>query len=59
MKNGKLKALMDTRKYKDAILWGAKVLDAKLPISFYEDIDNYLKSYKKVAVQTQKHGNMV
>ena len=54
LKNGKLKSLMDIRKYKDAILWGAGVVDEKLPTSFYEDIDKYLKSYKKLAVQAKK-----
>ena len=50
---------MDTRKYKNVILWGAKVIDIKLPTSFYEDINNYLKSYQKLSVQTWKDGNMV
>ena len=44
LKDGKLKSLMDTRKYKDAILWGAGVVNKTLPTSFYDAIDTYLKS---------------
>ena len=32
--NGKVKSLQDVRKYKDAILWGAKVAGQRLPTSF-------------------------
>ena len=58
LKDGKLKSLMDIRKYKDAVMWGAGVADEKLPTSFYESTEKYLKSYKKLAVQARKDGNM-
>ena len=43
----KLKSLMDIRKYKDAIMWGAGVADEKLPTSFYDASNKYLESCKK------------
>jgi len=37
--NGNVKSLQDVRKYKNAILWGAKVAGQRLPTSFCEEID--------------------
>ena len=39
-------------------MWGAGILGEKLPTSFYEVSDKYLKSYKKLAIQARKDGNM-
>lgn len=56
-KNGKLKTFTDIRKYKDAILWGAKTVGERLPTSFYEEVDKYLESYKKLFIKAKKAGN--
>ena len=56
--NGKLKSNQDIRKYKDAILWGAKTAKQRLPTTFYEEIDKYLASYKKLVVSEKKKGNV-
>ena len=58
-KEGKLKSLMDARKYKEAIMQGTGVAEEKLPIAFYVYTDKYLSSYKKLVVQAKKDGNMI
>ena len=55
-KNGKLKSNQDTRKYKDAILWGAMIAGERLPTKFYEEMDKYLASYKKLVIDAKKKG---
>jgi len=45
--DGKYKSFEDMRKYKDAIMWGAKVQGERLPSSFYETFDMFLAAYKK------------
>ena len=40
-------------------MWDAGVVDEKLPTSFYEASDKYLKSYKKLTMQARKDDNMV
>ena len=47
LKDGKLKSLMDVRTYKDAAMWGVGVAKEKLPTSFYEATEKYLKSSGK------------
>lgn len=54
--NGKIKQYDDQRKYKDAIVWGSKVVNQPLPVDFYRAIEQYLASYKKVAVNARKEG---
>lgn len=54
----KLKSVDDLRKYKDAIMWGAKQDDALLPVKFYEMFDNFLAGYKKEWTVAKKHGNV-
>lgn len=54
--DGKTKGADDIRKFKDAILWASGVAEEDLPTSFYKQIEDYLKSYKKVAVQAKKKG---
>jgi len=56
--NGKVKSLQDIRKYKDAILWGAKVAQQRLPTSFYKEIDGHIASYKKVYIKAKKVGDV-
>ena len=41
--DGKLKSVEDLRKYKDAVMWGAKEANELLPGSFYTMFDNYMK----------------
>jgi hypothetical protein len=56
--NGKFLSFTDIRKYKDAILWGASMSEERLPTTFYEDIERYLKGYKKELVKARKDGNL-
>ncbi len=56
--DGKLKSYQDIRKYRDAILWGAKVSGEHLPQQFYEQIDVYLGAYKKKFVIAKKSGDV-
>ena len=46
------------RKYKDAIMWGANVSGERLPISFYEEFDKFLGSYKKIFIKAKKDGDV-
>lgn len=55
---GKIKAANDVRKYKDAICWGSSVRNEPLHEEFYRDIESYIKSYKKEAVQAKKEGRV-
>jgi hypothetical protein len=48
----------DLRKYKDAIMWGAKQVNALLPAKFYEMFDNFLGGYKKEWMQAKKNGKV-
>jgi hypothetical protein len=54
--NGKYKSLEDLRKYKDCVMWGAKMASERLPTTFYEGVDNFLGSYKKEFIQAKKAG---
>ena len=55
--NGKYKSMEDLRKYKDCVMWGAKMALERLPTSFYEGVDNFLGSYKKEFIQAKKQGD--
>jgi hypothetical protein len=55
--NGKFLSFTDIRKYKDGTLWGASMAGEWLPTTFYEEIEKYLKGYKKELVQARKDGN--
>ena len=52
--NGNIMSFDTIRKYKDAILWGSQVVKEALPASFYDDIDTYLKPYKKRQLKQEK-----
>jgi len=56
--NGKVKSLQDVRKYKDTIIWGAKIAGQRLPTSFYEEIDAHIASYKKLYIKAKKEGDV-
>jgi hypothetical protein len=55
--NGNFLSFTDIRKYKDAILWAASMAKERLPTTFYEEIEKYLKGYKKELVKARKEGN--
>ena len=54
--NGKMCSKSNLRKYKDAILWGSS--EAKQPLlpSFYDDMDRFMKSFKKETKKAAKYG---
>jgi hypothetical protein len=56
--NGKLKSFQDTRKHRDAMLWGAKVADKRMPQTFYEKTDICLEACKKKFVHERKAGSV-
>ena len=43
-------------KYKDVILWGSREAKQTLPYSFYNEIDKFLKSFKKETKKSAKEG---
>ena len=53
--NGNLCSFVHIRKYKDAILWGAKVAKCALPSSFYLETERFLNSFKKEAKKAAKY----
>ena len=55
--NGKQKKYNGIRKYKDAILWGSSVLNEPLPVSFHQEMEEYLAGYKREVVKVKKEGN--
>ena len=46
------------QKYKDTIILDAKIAKTPLPILFYQEVETYLNSYKKLAVQKKKEGKV-
>ena len=57
-KNGKHKSVGDLRKYRDAIVWGAKTAKQQLPRTFYVMADSFLNGYKKEWTNQKKLGNV-
>jgi hypothetical protein len=55
--NGNFLSFSDLRKYKDAILWAASMAEERLPTTFYEEIEKFLKGYKKEFVKARRDGN--
>ena len=55
--DGKLCSETNLRKFKDAIVWGSTMAKQRLPILFYEEVDSFLKGYKKEFTQ-EKKGNV-
>jgi hypothetical protein len=56
--NGHFLSFVDIRKYKDAILWASSMAEERLPTNFYEEMEKYLKGYKKELVKAKKDGNL-
>ena len=56
--DGKLKSHEDLRKYRDAVLWGAKIAGHHLPSSFYDSMEVYLQAYKKKFATAKKQGHV-
>ena len=46
-KSGKIYSHSHIRKYKDAILWGSSQAKSPLSSSFYDEIERFLKTFKK------------
>ena len=57
-KDGNFKSYPDLRKYKDAIMWGAKIAKQRLPTAFYESFENFLAAYKNELAQGKKDGKV-
>jgi hypothetical protein len=55
---GKLRSWDDMRKFKDAILWGAKMANELLPISFFSENEKFLGGYKKEHRVAKSEGNV-
>jgi hypothetical protein len=55
--NSNFLSFTDLRKYKDAILWAARMAEERLPTTFYEEIEKFLKGYKKELVKARRDGN--
>ena len=55
--DGKLYGFSDMRKYHDAILWGAKMTKQKLPMSYYQEIAEFLDSFKNEYTKEKQAGN--
>ena len=53
---GKMKSIGDLRKYKDAVMWGAKISGEQLPTTFYVMLDAFLSGYKKEFQKGKKEG---
>lgn len=56
--DGKLKSHEDMRKYRDSILWAAKIAGEQLPSSFYDAMEVYLGAYKKKFAHARKQGHV-
>ena len=54
--NGKMCSNSNLRKYKDAILWGSGQAKCPLPSLFYDEMDRFLKSFKKETKKAAKDG---
>lgn len=56
LENGKQKSFQDQRKYRDAIMWGAKTANERLPTAFFEATSEYLIAYKKQFAVAKREG---
>jgi hypothetical protein len=54
--NGKCSSHVQLRKYNDAILWGAKTSQQRLPLSYYEAMEKFLVAFKKETTLAKKDG---
>ena len=52
--NGKTSSHIQLRKYHDAVLWGSQQASSLLPRAYYEEIEKFLTSYRKVTVIARK-----
>ena len=56
--NGKTASFENIRKYFDAVQWGAKEMNALLPVSFYQAKEKFLTALKKRVASEKGKGNM-
>jgi hypothetical protein len=54
--NGKTCSHVQLRKYNDAIIWGAKSANQRLPMSYFEEIDTFLGAFRKETTAAKKEG---
>jgi len=54
--NGKTSSHVQLRKYNDAIIFGAKSANQRLPQGYYEEMEKYLGAFKKETMSAKKDG---
>ena len=54
--DGKILSYDNIRKCKDAILWGSRVRNTKLPLDFYTEMDTFLAACKREVAKGKKEG---
>lgn len=54
--DGKIISFNDIQKYKDAVIWGSKIVKTLLPATFYQEAEAFFKGYKKLVVKKRKEG---
>ena len=54
--NGMMCSNSNIRKYKDALLWGSRQAKCPLPSTFYNEMDRFLRSFKKETKKAAKDG---
>ena len=57
-KDSGLSSVENLRKYRDAIVWGSKVVGKFLPKEFYESTDSFITGYKKEYAKAKKQGKV-
>jgi len=53
-----MSSVSDISKYNDAIKWGARVAEQRLPTEYYEKIEKFVADYKKGHAGAKKEGNV-
>ena len=55
--DGDYRSADDVRKFRDAIMWGAKTAKQFTPPTFYGDIETFHKAYRKKHADAEKKGD--
>ena len=58
-KDGELNSLVHLRKFKDAVVWGAKIAEEALPSKLHRTLEGFLKGYDKELTNAKKAGKVV
>lgn len=56
--NGKTTSFTHIRKYHDAILFGAEKVKERLPTSYFDEMEKFLKGFKKECATAKSAGNL-